>query len=71
MILSENVEIRIPGGKKKYVPEILLNNGIGIFVLEREHSAAGVLDQEDFGGPEELLGDHDRAESVLGYCAGL
>ena len=35
-------------------------------VLEREHPAAGVLDDDHLLGPEELLADDERADRVIG-----
>ena len=56
---------------RRRVPEILLNNAIRIFVLERQHAATSVFDQHDLLGAKKLLGDDDAAESVLCGCSRL
>lgn len=53
------------------IPKVLLNNTIRILILECEHATAGVLDQHNLSGTEELLADDDGAEGVDGRCAGL
>lgn len=53
------------------LPEILGHKTVGVLVLESEHPAPGVLYQQDLGGAEELLGDDDATEGVLGGGAGL
>ncbi len=52
-------------------PEVLLHNPIGILILKRQHTAPGVLDEDDLGGAEELLADDDGAETVDGGGASL
>ena len=37
-----------------------------IGVVERQHTAAGVLDDDDLPGPEEVLADDQRADGVVG-----
>ena len=39
---------------------------MNVGIVEREHPAAGVLDDDHLFGPEELLTDHERADRVVG-----
>lgn len=55
----------------RHSPEILGYNSIRILVLEGQHAASGMLDQDDLGGAEELLRDHDASEGVHCGCTGL
>ena len=46
---------------RRPLAQILIDDRIDVFVLERQHSTPGVLDQEDRGRAEELLRDYDGA----------
>lgn len=58
---------RLFGGVR---PEVSGRDIEGVLVLEGQHAAAGVLDEDDFLGAEELLGDDEGAEGVAGVTAG-
>ncbi len=45
-----------------FVPEILLQ----IFRVRGEHSALGVLDDDDLSGSEEVAGQHRRPDRIVG-----
>jgi hypothetical protein len=44
---------------RRFGSEVLLHDGVRILVLEGEHAATGVLDEQDLSRSEELLGDDD------------
>lgn len=49
----------------RYVPKIRLDDCVGIFVLESEHSTSSVLDEHNLLCAKQLLGNDYAAESVL------
>ena len=59
-------EFLLPGG-----PQVLLDYGMGIFVLEGQHATAGVLDEQDLIGTKQLLGDDEGAQGITGIASGV
>ncbi|KAB8349427.1 hypothetical protein FH972_023454 [Carpinus fangiana] len=51
--------------------QVLLDNALGIGVLEGQHAAAGVLDEDDLLRAEQLLRDDERAQGVACVAAGV
>ena len=51
--------------------QILCDRGIDPVVREALHATMGMLDDEDFGRLEQLLGDDEGAEGVAGAAAGV
>ena len=48
------------------LPKVLLDYAIGIFVLECQHAATRVLDEDNLLSPEELLRNDDAPQRIVG-----
>ena len=57
------------GGPLRLDPGLLLDRLLERVVGEREHAAVGVVDEDDLLGPEQALGDRQRADLVVGHDA--
>lgn len=47
--------------KAIHLPQVLIDEAVGHVISERQHAAAGVLDQHDLLGPKQLLRNDDAA----------
>ena len=53
-------------------PDVVLDRALELVVGEGEHPAVGVVDEDDLLGPEQALGDRQRADLVVGdHAAGV
>src|SRR5689334_913248 len=54
-------------GERRPEPGVGLDLGLDLVVAERQHAAAGVVDEDDLGRPEQALGDGQGPDDVVGH----
>lgn len=61
--LRERQKVQSLHFSRSLITQTLLHDRSRIFILERQHAAAGVLDYEDLSGAKQLLADDQGAQT--------